>query len=76
MKLTPDTGSFETWVSPNCASSASPLLCMYNGGYLPQDSALAVARGETFVFEYGSGWAFGEYYEDRMYFRSELVPPN
>lgn len=75
MKLTPDTGSFETWVSPNCESSASPLLCMVNGGYWPPDSAQATALEETFVFDYGSGWAAGEYYEDRMYLGGELVLP-
>lgn len=48
---------------------------MVNGGYRPEDSALARAQGETFVFEYGSGWASGEYYEDIVYFRSELVLP-
>lgn len=48
---------------------------MVNGGYWPPDSVLATALGETFVFEYGSGWAAGEYYEDRMYLGGKIILP-
>lgn len=78
--LTPDTGSFETWVNPNCQYSTSPLLCQVNGAYSPDISSDAEPLDETFQFEYGSGWAVGQYYADLMYFQSEplslyLSPP-
>ena len=71
VKLSPDTGSFETWMNPNCENSASPYLCVVNGMYHPENSELAVTQNELFDFSYGNGWVNGKYYEDRIYFRSK-----
>ncbi|CAI4220119.1 unnamed protein product [Parascedosporium putredinis] len=73
VKLSPDTGSFETWMNPNCENSASPYLCVVNGMYHPENSELAVTQNEPFDFSYGNGWVNGKYYEDRIYFRNEDV---
>ncbi|PKS05589.1 hypothetical protein jhhlp_008107 [Lomentospora prolificans] len=73
VKLMPDSGSFETWVNPNCEKAASPYLCAVNGVYRPENSELAVTRNEPFDFTYGTGRVNGMYYEDRIYFRNEDV---
>ncbi|SPO03615.1 uncharacterized protein DNG_06298 [Cephalotrichum gorgonifer] len=73
VRLTPDTGSWETWVNPKCESAASVPLCEMNGFYQPANSKLATTNNEPFAFGYGSGFATGMYYVDRIYFRDEDV---
>ncbi|KAI0475093.1 aspartic peptidase domain-containing protein [Xylariaceae sp. FL0804] len=62
-----DTGSFELWVDPDCATSNVPDLCTAFGHYDPSQSSTAQSLGTEFKIEYGYGNVSGPYYRDDVY---------
>lgn len=59
-----DTGSYELWVNPECANSASPSYCAQFNVYDPDKSSTASDVGYGFDLVYGTGEASGEYLID------------
>jgi len=74
--LMPDTGSYETWVNPNCAEgrATDPMMCVRNMHYNISKSQLGRYVGGTWHMVYGTGEAIGQYVEDRFYYRREQSP--
>ncbi|KAI0592921.1 aspartic peptidase domain-containing protein [Biscogniauxia sp. FL1348] len=68
-----DTGSFELWVNPDCASSNVPDFCNAFGHYDPGRSPSSQRLGGDFIIEYGSGSAEGTYYKDDLYISGAKV---
>ncbi|KAI1131448.1 aspartic peptidase domain-containing protein [Nemania abortiva] len=63
-----DTGSFELWVNPVCASSNVPDFCQVFGHYHPAQSSTSHKVGDHgFNIKYGSGQVMGDYYKDDIY---------
>ncbi|KAI0104711.1 aspartic peptidase domain-containing protein [Nemania sp. FL0031] len=65
-----DTGSFELWVNPVCASSNVPDFCQVFGHYHPALSSTSqkISSGSHgFNIKYGSGQVMGDYYKDDIY---------
>ncbi|KAI1075987.1 aspartic peptidase domain-containing protein [Whalleya microplaca] len=62
-----DTGSFELWVNPDCATSNVPELCTALGHYDPSLSSTSRMLGADFAIKYGSGGTSGVYYTDDIY---------
>jgi hypothetical protein len=75
--LMPDTGSYETWVNPNCSYGAAtdPNMCVRNLHYDLKKSQLGRYLNGTWHMVYGTGEAIGRYVEDRFYYRRENFPP-
>jgi aspartyl protease len=71
----PDTGSYETWVNPNCSQGAAfdPLMCEHNMHYDINKSQLGREVNETWHIKYGTGEALGNYVWDRFYYRHEDI---
>lgn len=68
-----DTGSFELWVNPVCATSNVPEFCEAFGQYDPTKSSTAfMILDDGFDITYGSGAARGVYYKDDIYISGEL----
>lgn len=61
-----DTGSYELWVDPECATSADASLCESYGTYAPQKSSSASLVGGDFDIAYGTGAVKGQYWSDTM----------
>ncbi|KAI8626202.1 acid protease [Xylariaceae sp. FL1651] len=69
-----DTGSFELWVNPNCATSNVPEFCEAFGHYDPSLSSTSkMLSGDGFDITYGSGGASGPYYKDDVYISGAKV---
>ncbi|KAI0023971.1 aspartic peptidase domain-containing protein [Xylariomycetidae sp. FL0641] len=62
-----DTGSFELWVDPNCATSNVPDYCQSFGYYDPTKSSTSKALNKPYSIKYGSGSTSGLYYKDDVY---------
>lgn len=61
-----DTGSFELFVNPVCATSDVPDLCSSFGSYNSSASRHSVAMKQPFNIRYGGGSASGQYYKDNI----------
>ncbi|KAK3997748.1 Candidapepsin-1 [Cladorrhinum sp. PSN332] len=59
-----DTASYELWVNPRCATSASFELCQTYGAYFPSKSNSSLHIGGSFAVTYGTGAVRGSYYSD------------
>ncbi|KAI0165277.1 aspartic peptidase domain-containing protein [Hypoxylon sp. FL1284] len=62
-----DTGSFELWVNPDCATTTVGELCDNFGRYDPAQSTTAKNLNKNFRIQYGQGNSSGVYYEDDVY---------
>ncbi|KAI1136436.1 acid protease [Hypoxylon sp. FL0543] len=62
-----DTGSFELWVNPDCASSNVRDYCEEFGHYDPSLSPTAKSLDTNFDIRYGQGSASGTYFTDDVY---------
>ena len=70
-----DTGSFELFVNPVCASSDVPELCASFGSYNSSASQRSVPMNKPFSIRYGSGSASGQYYKDDISLLRECSSP-
>ncbi|KAI1763516.1 acid protease [Hypoxylon sp. FL1150] len=68
-----DTGSFELWVNPDCASTTVDELCDTFGRYDPGQSPTAKNLNKNFKIQYGQGNASGDYYQDDIYISGAMV---
>jgi hypothetical protein len=73
VRLVPDTGSFETWVNPDCSAGVTldVNLCQQNMHYDISKSMLGQQEDATWHIRYGTGEALGVYVSDRFYYRHE-----
>lgn len=70
-----DTGSFELWVNPDCASTTVGDLCNTFGRYDPGQSSTAKNLDKNFRIQYGQGNASGVYYQDDVYISGMFTFP-
>ncbi|KAI1771479.1 aspartic peptidase domain-containing protein [Hypoxylon cercidicola] len=68
-----DTGSFELWVNPDCASTTVGELCNSFGRYDPGQSSTAKSLNKNFRIQYGQGNVSGDYYQDDVYISEAKV---
>ncbi|OTB02013.1 hypothetical protein M426DRAFT_13856 [Hypoxylon sp. CI-4A] len=68
-----DTGSFELWVNPDCASSNVEEYCESFGHYEPDQSPTAQNLNTDFGIQYGQGNASGVYYKDDLFLAGAKV---
>ncbi|KAH9905862.1 acid protease [Xylariomycetidae sp. FL2044] len=68
-----DTGSFELWVNPDCATSNVPDFCNAFGHYDPSKSSTSQMLSTSFDIKYGSGEASGPYYKDDIFISGAKV---